>query len=80
MSRHIRTLRDRINGEHYLCLKLVKMSQNPSLDSKQQYLYKMQLSYLNVKRAFCEMRQQHRPRAAFESENNENIGIVQRKY
>ena len=39
LSHHIRTLRSRINGEHYLRLKLVKMSQNQNLDSKQQYSF-----------------------------------------
>ena len=54
LSRRIRTLRSRINGEHYLRLKLVKMSQNQNLDSKQQYSYRMQLSFLNEQSARCD--------------------------
>ena len=54
LSRRIRTLRSRINGEHYLRLKLVKMSQNQNLDSKQQYSYRMQLSFLNEHSARCD--------------------------
>ena len=54
LSHHIRTLRSRINGEHYLRLKLVKMSQNQNLDSKQQYSYRMQLSFLNEHSVRCD--------------------------
>ena len=54
MSRRVRTLRQRIEGEHYLRLKLVRMSQNQTLDSRQQYSYKMQLSFLNEHSARCD--------------------------
>ena len=54
MSRRVRTLRQRIEGEHYLRLKLVRMSQNQTLDSWQQYSYKMQLSFLNEHSACCD--------------------------
>ena len=47
MSRRVRTLWQRIEGEHYFHLKLVRMSQNQTLDLRQQYSYKMQLSFLN---------------------------------
>ena len=53
MSRRVHTLWQRIEGEHYLCLKLVRMSQNQALDSWQQYSYKMQLSFLNEHSACC---------------------------
>ena len=35
MSQRVRTLRQHIEGEHYLRLKLVRMSQNQTLDSQQ---------------------------------------------
>ena len=54
LSHCIHTLRSRINGEHYLRLKLVKMLQNQNLDSKQQYSYRMQLSFLNEHSVRCD--------------------------
>ena len=53
-SKRIRNLRQRIEGEHYLRLKIVKMSQNQNLDSRQQYSYRMQLSFLNEHSARCD--------------------------
>ena len=40
--------------EHYLRLKIVRMAQNESLDSRQRYSYKMQLSFLNKHSARCD--------------------------
>ena len=54
LTRRILTLRQRIEGEHYLRLKLAKMSQSNTLDSRQQYSYKMQLSFLNEHSARCD--------------------------
>ena len=54
MSRRVCTLWQCIEGEHYLRLKLVRMSQNQTLDSRQQYSYKMQLSFLNEHSAHCD--------------------------
>ena len=54
MSRRVRTLRQCIEGEHYLCLKLVRMLQNQTLDSWQQISYKMQLNFLNEHSACCD--------------------------
>ena len=53
-SKRIRNLRQRIEGEHYLHLKIVKMAQNQNLDSRQQYSYRMQLSFLNEHSARCD--------------------------
>ena len=54
VSRRIRTLRFRINGEHYLRLKLVKLAHNKDMDRRKQFAYKMQLSYLNEHSARCD--------------------------
>ena len=54
LTRRIHTLRQRIEGEHFLRLKLTKMSQSQTLDSRQQYSYKMQLSFLNEHSARCD--------------------------
>ena len=54
VSRRIRTLRSRINGEHYLRLKIVKLSHSQGLDRRKQFAYKMQLSYLNEHSARCD--------------------------
>ena len=45
VSRRIRTLRGRINGEHYLRLKIVKLAHNQALDRHKQFAYRRQLSY-----------------------------------
>ena len=54
LSRRIRTLCCRINGEHYLRLKIVRMAHNQSLDSRHCFSYKMQPSYLNGHSARCD--------------------------
>ena len=54
VSRRIRTLRGRINGEHYLRLKIVKLAHNQALDRRKQFAYRMQLSYLNEHSARCD--------------------------
>ena len=47
ISQRIKTLHSRIAGEHQLRLKIVCMVHNKTLDNKQKYSYKMQLSFLN---------------------------------
>ena len=54
ISWRIMTLQKRVTGEHYLCLKIVKMVHNKSLDRKQKYSYQMQLSFLNEHSACCD--------------------------
>ena len=54
ISRRIMTLRKRVTGEHYLCLKIVKMVHNKSLDRKQKYSYQMQLSFLSEHSVHCD--------------------------
>ena len=54
VSRGIMTLRKRVTGEHFLCLKIVKMVNNQTLDKRQKYSYQMQLSFLNEHSARCD--------------------------
>ena len=54
LSRRIQTLRKRINGEHYLRLKIVKLAHNKDMDRRKQFAYRMQLSYLNEHSARCD--------------------------
>ena len=54
VSSRIRNLRKSISGEHHICLKIVKMIHNQTLDQKQRYSYKMQLSFLNEHSARCD--------------------------
>ena len=53
-SKRIWNLRQHIEGEHYLHLKIVKMAENQNLDSRQWYSYRMQLSFLNEHSARCD--------------------------
>ena len=54
VSSRIRNLRKSISGEHHIRLKIVKMIHNQTLDQKQRYSYKMQLSFLNEHSARCD--------------------------
>ena len=54
VSQRIMTWRKSVTGEHFLCLKIVKMVNNQTLDKRKKYSYQMQLSFLNEHSARCD--------------------------